>query len=477
MKKILTTALALLFVCIVFVTACGPAGLKDNPERNVTVYGNGGMAAVKGDYLYFVNGYQDYTLYTDINKDNKFGSVTRSGIYRTKLVDGEVVRDENGFVVNVECVVPQCVGFDNGSFYIVGDYIYYVTPHMENSNVDGNKQLMNSWVDVCRIKIDGTDQERLFYTTNDAKDLKWTIYTIDNNPYIVMLDKSELLCYDVENDETVKMAENVSVALLHQENYTFNSTNLTEAEQYIYYTREYKDDENHVAGNKLCKVKIGTSEEIVVAADNENKFTIKQIANGYVYYTKVQDDGNSWVESLYRRQMQAGNASGEEIKVCSGYSKYYVIENGIGEYVIALDSNNWMYLVNNTQRTIIYKGGSSINILGLDDNKVYFVESSKIYSVSYVDGLQDEATLITNSDKTYKLDNTNLIDFDGRRLYVLASYTSESGESYYYLNLIDRYDTDTESEFVGDMSANERPAEPEEYENEDGEMVKDLWVK
>ena len=472
MKKIFKVFIAMLVCCACFLTACA-SGLENNPGTNETVIGNGGIATIKGEYLYFVNGYQDYTLYTDINKDNKFGSVERSGIYRTKLVDGEVVRDENGFLVDVDCVVPQCVGFKNGSFYIIGDYIYYLTPHMGNSYVDNEKQLMSSWVDVCKIKIDGTDKKDLFYTSNDATSLKWSVYTIANKTYIVLLDNTDLISYEVESGNKVTMASNVtSVALLEQENHTYGITNLIDVEQYVYYTRDYTQEEGSLAGNKLCKVKIGTSQEELVYTDVYN-VTIKDMVNGCVYYTKVKDDGNSWNEELYKRNI----TTNVEVKVSGAYSSYNVVKYEEGEYVITTDSNNYMYLVKGDTQKLIYKSSAAVTVIGLDDNKVYFVENSQIYSVNYLADGEQEAVLVTDNEKTYMLDNAKLIDLDGRRIFVLTSYTASNSQTYYYLNVIDRYDTDAESDFVGKFVENELPAEPGEYENEDGEKVKDLWVK
>ena len=55
MKKIMKALLALVIVCVCFVAGCGVAGLQNNPAIDATVIGNGGMAMIKGDYLYYVN--------------------------------------------------------------------------------------------------------------------------------------------------------------------------------------------------------------------------------------------------------------------------------------------------------------------------------------------------------------------------------------------------------------------------------------
>ncbi len=481
MKKIMKALLALVIVCVCFVAGCGVAGLQNNPAIEATVIGNGGMAMIKGDYLYFVNGYQDYKEYTDVNTDNKFGTVARSGIYRTKLVNGEVVRDENGFLVEAECVVPQTVGYQYGSFVIVGNYIYYLTPHMENAWVDGEKVLKNAWVDVCRINIDGTGMTKLYNTTNDSSSaLNWSVYRMDGKTYIVLVDGTSLVSIDGDTGSSVVMAENVaSVKLLKQSKYVYGCNDLKDSEKYVYYTREYNEDdrENGGKGNMLCRVEIGKSEENIVVCDNTNNYELIAYANGCVYYTKVNDESsNNWIKTVYRRNV----STNIEEFVCGNYSNLLIIDNNdpnsIDNYAIGVDSNKYMYLLVNGEQKHIYTASADVKLIGVDNGRVYFVENSAIYSLDYVAD-SAEPKQISNADKSYMLDDVNLVDMDGRRIYVYASYESESGDKHYYLNIIDSQNPDAECEFVGVFAEGETPAEPEETEDEEGNTIKDMWIK
>ncbi len=486
MKKFFKVIMAVLVCSVCLLTACGPTGLGNNPAEDLVAIGNGGMAVVKGEYLYFVNGYQDYEEYTDVKNDNKFGTVTRSGIYRTKLVDGKVQRDENGFLVEAECVVPQCVGYEYGGFYIVGNYIYYLTPHMENARVEGGeKELKNMWADVCRINIDGTNQKRLAYTTSDDGVAKWAVYTIDNKAYIVLHDGSNIISVDGDSGEVVTMAEGVtSTAFAMKENYTYKTDNLSDSEKYIYYTREYKEGETESgkAGNKLCRVEIGKVEEEVVAVGLGQgagyNYDIIAAENGYVYYTKVVDNTSvTYAKEVYRKKI-SDNAS-EEF-VCGGYNSYIVIKNNsstsTANNIIAVDSNNYIFLVSNGVEKLLYKESAAVTLLGEDNGNVYYVVSSKIYTLNYA--INDaEPVLISNSDKTYKLNDAKYVDLDGRRLFVYAQYSGEDGTNNYYLNIIDSHDMNAESAFVGYFEEGETPVQPEEKTNDDGEDITELWVK
>ena len=62
MKKFITNLVLVICLCATLLCACGKSGLKDNPATDAQIYGNGGYAVVKGDYLYYTNGFvSDYT--------------------------------------------------------------------------------------------------------------------------------------------------------------------------------------------------------------------------------------------------------------------------------------------------------------------------------------------------------------------------------------------------------------------------------
>ena len=77
MKKRLFSLIMMCFLAIsICLTGCGKEGLKDNPPTAATVFSNGGMSVIKGDYLYFVNGYIDETTLTkDDNKEGIFKEI------------------------------------------------------------------------------------------------------------------------------------------------------------------------------------------------------------------------------------------------------------------------------------------------------------------------------------------------------------------------------------------------------------------
>ena len=222
MKKTLLSLIIMCFMAFSIVLAgCSPKGLEDNPATDANVISNGGMTVVKGDYLYYVNGYIDETTLS--KDDNKFGKVYNAAIYRTKLNNGEIIKDKDGFIKDengkekTELVVPKIVGFSNGGFYIIDDYIYYTTPYM---NLDRDGTLQNDRVEFHRINIDGTDDKTIYTTSTNEDDLDWTLYKINGVVYLATYVSNTLIVVNTETKNIVsEIADCTSYALLKEESY------------------------------------------------------------------------------------------------------------------------------------------------------------------------------------------------------------------------------------------------------------------
>ena len=69
--------------------------------------------------------------------------------------------------------------------------------------------------------------------------------------------------------------------------------------------------------------------------------------------------------------------------------------------------------------------------------------------------------MVSNSDKTYKLDVMNLINVVDNKVYVLSTYTPKDSENKnYYLNVITTTKEKDEAQFLGKFAKNETPANP-----------------
>ena len=487
MKKLYTLLIVLVMCCTMLLAGCGFKPL-DYPGTNEIVIGNGGTAVIKGNYLYYINGYMDASTFTDYRTENVYGKEVRGAIYKTVLdANGQVQRSESGKLEETEVVVPKVVGFNTGGFYIIGDYLYYVTPLMENAYPDGNKKepvLQKDRMEICRIKLDGTGNERLTVTETAISDastkFNWAVYTIEGKTQVVYLDGTNLISFNATDKTKVTMAEGVSnIALLKQANYDHENDALTGDEQFVYYTRSVgENDTDKTVKNVFAKTKIGTSEEILVASSTTETYAIKEVKNDRIYYTKSEVVGSQTLSAkLYVRTV----GSTIETKLSdASYSYSYILDsefNGNGLSAVVIDSNNYIYRLTNgsdNARVLVNSAGTSITPLGLNGSYLYFVENSQVYRIDCMTAGAEKEQL-TSASKTYFTTSSSLIDFDGRRIFVFAQYsgtptTNEEGEEVentnYYMNVIDLTNIE-DTQFVGDFAEDECPEEPEECEHED----------
>ena len=478
MKRIYTLLVMLVICCTMILSGCGFDPL-DYPKTNEIVIGNGGTAVIKGNYLYYINGYVDASKFTDYKTENVYGKEVRGAIYKTVLDEnGQVKRTESGKLEETEVVVPKVVGFSTGGFYIIGDYLYYVSPLMELKYPE--KTLQNDLMEICRIKLDGTGNERLAVTETKATAFNWAVYNVEGETVVVYLDGTNLISVNADDKAKVTMAEGVSnVALLKQSNYAHANDGLKGDEQYVYYTRSVnEDDENQSVKNVFAKAKIGTTDETAIASSLSETYAVKEVKNGRVYYTKAEVVGSQTLSAkLYVRNV---NETTETKLSDTSYSTSYILDgefNANGLAAVVIDSNNYIYRLtngNDNARVLVNSQGASITALGMHGSYLYFVEGSQVYRIDCMTANAEKEQL-TNSEKTYYTTTASLIDFDGRRIFVFAEYAgipteNEEGEEVenknYYMNIVDLTNIE-ETQFVGDFAKDECPEEPEECKHDD----------
>lgn len=148
-KRILGVfAAATMLASSIALAGCNNTSYKgdqlDGYVSDAAVYSNGGFAVEKGDFVYFINGVEDYTA------DNTYGNVLKGSLMRISKAD---LAAKN--YSNVKKVVPSLlVEEDHASgIYIYGDYVYYATPVTDK---DKTGTILNDMLDLKRAKLDGT---------------------------------------------------------------------------------------------------------------------------------------------------------------------------------------------------------------------------------------------------------------------------------------------------------------------------------
>lgn len=470
MKKFLTSFAIVLLTCVCVFTGCKAKGLGDNPEANATVYGNGNVAVVKGDYLYYTNGYvDDYTsVYTD-KKQNDWGKVSYGALYRTKLVNGEIEKDRDGFLVSTEVVVPRLVGFENGKFVVVGDYIYYSTPRMRE---DADGKVRNDYIEYNRVKIDGTKNEAFYTASSQVSTDNWTVCLYDGKAYLLIVETVDstntLKCVNVSTNKVMVLGENV-VSWALPNKYTLSA----DSDKYVYFTRAIVEDDNlSDSGNVVVKADITNGKTSIHTLKQNSTKTIVGFANDMLYYSLAVSGQNT---DLYCTDITlALNENNMTRLTTGGYDSYYIID-GATFTVVAVDSakNVDLWVNNNLQKRLL-EDGETITILGVKGTEIYYIDSnSKLMKKDY--WTNGTAVSLMSEDKTYFVNNLK-VDITKNKMYLFAQYTAKDESTNYYLNYID-LDTLNEGKFVGKFEENHLPAKPESTTDETtGETVTAPWI-
>ncbi len=463
-KQILT--FITLGIIIITMTACGSKFVKDNPDTNASIYGNGGMQVRKGDYLYFVNGF--FGIEDVTSKDTKYGNVVRGGIYRTKLDNGNLVYDDDGQLVDCDQIVSKIVGYEGGGFYIYDDYIYYATP---NNEKDKYGELTKKLVDIYRCKINGDDNTRIYTTSSEYSSVSYNVAKIkksDNSyaTYLMILDGDKLVVYEFDGKKNkgqkVVCEKDVdSVAWLEQKNYIYSqdSGNVSDVNKYIYYTQTKTNS------NSLNKYNLITGQVTTLADDNISKYSLKALKNDKLYYENTKNGLTVFASN----DLNTDFSSGEKIIAYNSYKSYYVMdEGGAYEGGILMTNDSGMYFIKfgeSGDGGRVKISSTAYNILFVDGSKVY-VRSDNI-QINVID-LQDSSykeTAILGSEVAGKYDGSKYVDYDGRFIVYYCEVVAEDGTNYYthFVDLTKIGENDLYVDtFVGKYADNEQPKKEEE---------------
>ncbi len=451
----------------IVLTGCHEIGLSGGPATDANVISNGGMVVVKGDYLYYVNGYIDETS-LDKN-DNKKGTVEKSGIYRTQLdASGNIQKDKDGFLVKTERVVSKVVGFSNGGFYIIDDYIYYGTPYMKLRS-DG--VLQNNRVEFHRVKLDGTGDKVIYVTSNNEDVLDWTLYKIDNTVYLVTYVDGKIISVNTANNQVVGTAENsTSYMFLKETDYSATDTHTAPSQTQVFFTRALS--RLGFSGNTMCSFDIVTGETTVLADYEEDTYTIVGINRDTLYYTKKSSiGGDDALALLYRRNISESYLTGTERLLSDiAYTSYKLVNTGI-DRILATNSTGVYLLESGATRRLVL--GGEHTIFAVYGDYGYYSEENALIRFALVGETNSET--VTTDGKSYIITNEKYIDYDNRRVYAYVNYTAENGDANTYLNYID-LDT-MDSRFVGQFEKDDVPAKPEQDEHYGEEGYEDIEYK
>jgi len=413
MKKILTRLLgiALIVLSIFSLTAC-EVKLKAVNISTTDVLSNGGPVVKQGNTLYFVNGYVKASA-----TSNTFGEVGLSSLYKVVLNDnGEITYDENGAIQNMEQLVSSQVGFEKGSIYVYGDYIYYATPY---SGKDKTGTVLYSYLSFYRVKNDGTERSIICTTETKDTNIFYSYYVIDENTLALVVfeqDTGNLTSYVMtDRVKVLNIDTKVSSCVLSESNGEGSAM-----DKYVYYTKAVESTDEVQQGNKVYKVLPNSTEATLISTGRN--VDIVTLANGYLVYS---------VDSItYITNNAEGNLSAYDhiISYVSYSSVLYVpTENGVS--IIAVDktvsSNVKIKYVNGNNvhdNYVLYNGDATL--VGVTGDDLIFYSSDKLlYKVNYKVASSTAVKICTK--EVSKQDGTMVLEIVDGYVYFFGSIVEE----------------------------------------------------
>ena len=346
-KKIMTSVLACLFMVLSVVTLTGCSkGAKNYSQEGII--SNGGIAVVKNGFMYYIAGGTDKLD----EPDQKM--IASASIYRRAV-------DEKGNPIDgmaPEVVYSGIAGFEYGSLYAFGDYLYFTTP---SSKVTSKAEKTTDRTSFCRIRMDGK-KYKVLYTTETAEDLKYAYYTSNEDElYIAILEGTELYSYNVRKDKINEIASDVTSAVFSN---SFGTG--SEADKFIYYTSTPSEKYLTQNGNMVYKADI-TGETKVQLSSGEN-ITLYEVKYGYLYFS----DGSK----IYRTTTENGLDKSNVVSYAVYKNPFFTANGGV---VATGETSGQTQLV-----YFVWEGGAKVTSKILATNKgytPYFTDGNILYAL------------------------------------------------------------------------------------------------
>ncbi len=280
-KTVKIIAVILSLVMLLSFTACdgcneGGIEVALKTPGEVVASTNGGGVVETENYFYYVNGSVANT------NDNTYGVPVKGTI-------AVVSKDD---MKTTEVVVPKIVTSEdnNAGIYVYGDYIYFATPSLDKTTegkIDYEK------MEFMRAKYDGSTLEKL--TSVQGHDTEFRIVEKNDKIYIVYIEEVtedetttySICSYDVANDTTTTVAENIAEYKLADNRFTSTITAVytkvavdPDDEEVLL---DYNEVYTFVAGDEEGKLAFSGAKE---KAGRDMMLIVTSLTNGYVFMTE-----------------------------------------------------------------------------------------------------------------------------------------------------------------------------------------------
>ena len=235
MKKFFKTiiSLALLVFVVCGLTACKTPISATTTSDAKSIVGtkstNGGMTAVYGEYLYFVNG-------TKTNDGSSSRGTTQGAICKIKYdaEAGKVAED-----AEAEVVISDLVGFEDGSIYIFGDFLYFATP---NNDVNYQGTTLNYKTEFKRYDLVNGGVHGIYTThlNNSSETASYAYYVVGDELYLLVYENVSKTLASVKIGDSCSVAYKISnvESCVFSDNFGKRvDENVVDANNFVFYTK------------------------------------------------------------------------------------------------------------------------------------------------------------------------------------------------------------------------------------------------
>lgn len=406
LKKLSVLVVALVLCTATLLTACNNA---EEYTPNLTmptskeVASNGGNAVICGEYIYFVNGYQNNnTVGNAYTKPAALGNIVRikkadiDEVFSGSIVNKDgatattinkdvaaMVREKAELVttdVVFSGITATATDTNVAGLYIFGDYIYYTTPS-QHLATDGTK--LNHELVLKRIKLDGTDAKEL--AIFDCADGKIQLVEKDGVVWALCIDGTVFTAINTQTGAENVISESVSTSYFEGDS--------------VYYMDDGKITAYTVGGEaKALKVEPATEEENVTYT-----YTIKSVCNGYVYYTYTASPSEFEINKVYYTTAD-DNVNGIAYESTTDASSLYFYKTSAIRVLSATAQGTNIYGIQvldsqgNVTATLVdeKQNSKAITINKIDGNYLVYTIDSVMYKKN-LDNTAEEATAVAYS--------------------------------------------------------------------------------
>lgn len=376
MKKFIKCVLsvALVFVVAFSVTGCKKklSSTTTNTDNVMSVNGkstNGGTTVVYDGYLYFING-------TKTNDGKNAKDNVRGGVYRVSY------NEETGEIgSNYEVVVKDLVGYENGSLYFFGDFMYYTTP---SADVNYKGDTLYYKTKFMRYDLVHEKSHEIYTTKQNSSDtaMNYAYYVVGDSLNLVVYESTSSTITSLKMGNEVKTnytIKDVKSCILSENNgKCVTEGKTTDANSYVFYTKAHEESDRVQTGVKVFRTSPASNNSYLIA-NNGEEISLLAIRNGKLIY--------SVNENIYAQ-------------VISGTDKDVISDQNMSNTISYETFDNVIFIENED---------GSISVL------YYYADKNKsIYQMGIIDcenGINPTNTLITplNKSEAFELVGTAII--------------------------------------------------------------------